>query len=76
MNVNNLSITTLVNFYPRALTPISHSALNFTITILEDKLAVFLFSIIILYGMVVNPSNYPVSSVGSTYYQPKPIITY
>ena len=60
-------MTTLVTFYPLALTPFSHSALNFTISILEDKLAVFLFLIIILIGMVVNPSNYPVSSIGTTY---------
>ena len=62
-----LSMTTLVTSYPLVLTPFSHSALNFTITILEDKLAVFLFHIIILIGMVVNPSNYPVSSIGTTY---------
>ena len=60
-------MTTLLNFYPLALTPISHSALYFTITILEDKLAVFLFHIIILNNMVVNPSNCPVSSIGTTY---------
>ena len=51
-------MTTLVNFYPLALTPISHYALNFTITMQEEKLAVFLFHITILNDMVANPSNY------------------
>ena len=60
-------MTTLVNFYLLALTPILHYAPNFTITIQEDKLAVSLFHITILNGMVVNPSNYPVSSTGTTY---------
>ena len=59
-------MTTLVNFYPLASTPISHYALNFTITIQEDKQAVFLFHITILNGMVVNLSNYPVSTIGTT----------
>ena len=65
------SMTTLVNLYLLALTPISQSALNFTITIQEDKLAMFWFHIVILNGMVVNPSNYPIRVS-----QPKPNVTY
>ena len=70
-------MTTLVNFYPLALTLISHSALNLKITILGDKLAVFLFHIMILNGMVDNSSTtlYLLEPpIGGS--QHKPIVTY